>query len=150
MSTFEQDLWLAVIESGLLALILIGVGYFVNRRLEQDKADEGIRQKVAEARADAYKALWTLTSALKSRLDELSDDDVPQSDAQRLRQKLTTWYYDLGNGLYLSHPAASLFMHGLVLLEQPSVSRKQIKNHLSELRTRPGCHYSFCSRAGWR
>jgi hypothetical protein len=38
MMSFAENIWVAIIEGGLLALILVGVGYFVNRRLERDKA----------------------------------------------------------------------------------------------------------------
>ena len=46
--TFEQQLWLAVVDKAVLATVLVGVGLFANRTLEAFKAKEALRAKMAE------------------------------------------------------------------------------------------------------
>lgn len=49
--TLQQQMWLAVVDKGVLALVLVGVGYLANRRLERFKSREALRARLDEQRA---------------------------------------------------------------------------------------------------
>lgn len=129
--TFSEQLWLTIIDKAILAIGLLLVGYWINRRLERDKANEGIRQKIAEARAAAYLSLWQLTA----EIDAIDGSLLTSQRADQLLNQVTAWYYQQGNGLYLSHPATQLFLEARGTLKKTSPDVAAIKSGFSRLRT---------------
>lgn len=129
--TFSEQLWLTVIDNAILAIGILLVGYFINRRLERDKANEGIRQKTAEARAAAYLSLWQLTA----EIDAIDRSPLTPGRVEQLLNEITEWYYEKGNGLYLSHPATQLFLEARKTLKKPSPDVTAIKKGFSRFRT---------------
>lgn len=129
--TFSEQLWLTIIDKAILAIGLLLVGYWINRRLERDKANEGIRQKIAEARAAAYLSLWQLTA----EIDAIDGSLLTSQRADQLLNQVTAWYYQQGNGLYLSHPATQLFLEARAMLKSPSPEVISLKSGFSGLRT---------------
>ena len=129
--TFSDELWLVIIDKAILAIGVLVVGYWINRRLEKDKANEMIRQKIAESRAKTYLSLWQLTA----EIDTLGREPVSPEKVTHLLDKVTDWYYQQGNGLYLSHPATSLFLEGRNMLKNPALEAVALKSVFSRLRT---------------
>ncbi len=129
--TFSEQLWLTIIDKAILAIGVLLVGYWINRRLERDKANEGIRQKIAEARAAAYLSLWQLTA----EIDAIDGSLLPSQRADQLLNQVTAWYYHQGNGLYLSHPATQLFLEARETLKGSSPDVITLKSRFSRLRT---------------
>lgn len=129
--TFSEQLWLNIIDKAILAIGVLIVGYWINRRLERDKANEGIRQKIAEFRAAAYLSLWQLTA----EIDAIDGEPVTPERMGQLLNQVTAWYYQQGNGLYLSHQATKLFLGARAMLKGPSPDVTVIKSGFSRLRT---------------
>ena len=129
--TFSEQLWLTIIDKAILAIGVLIVGYWINRRLERDKANEGIRQKIAESRAATYLSLWQLTA----EIDAIDRDPLTPEKVEQLLNKVTTWYYQQGNGLYLSHKATQLFLEAREMFKSPSPDVAVIKSRFSRLRT---------------
>lgn len=129
--TFGQELFLIIVDKAILAVGLAIIGYFLNRRLERDKANEGIRQKVAEARALAYLGLWQMTA----KIDKLDAAAFTDATAVSLLDEVTNWYYQQGNGLYLSHPATRLFLAARSTLKATPPNIVTIKSAFSQMRT---------------
>lgn len=129
--TFSEQLWLTIIDKAILAIGVLIVGYWINRRLERDKANEGIRQKIAESRAATYLSLWQLTA----EIDAIDRDPLTPEKVEQLLNKVTAWYYQQGNGLYLSHQATQLFLEAREMFKSPSPDVAVIKSGFSRLRT---------------
>ncbi len=129
--SFSEELLLVIVEKAILAIGLLLIAYWFNRRLERDKSDEGIRQKIAEARAATYLSLWQLTA----EIDAVNRDSTKPETIEKLLNKVTNWYYQEGNGLYLSHEATRLFLESREMLKGSSLDVPQIKSGFSRLRT---------------
>lgn len=54
--TFQQQLWLAVVDKVVLATMLVGVGLVANRLLESHKARETLRATLAGERLPRIRA----------------------------------------------------------------------------------------------
>lgn len=129
--SFAEEFILVVVDKAILALGLLLIGYWLNRRLEYDKSDESIRQKIAASRAATYLSLWQLTADV----DEVDGKSMTLESTGKLLNKVTTWYYQEGNGLYLSHQATTLFLECRGMLKKASLDVAQIKSGFSRLRT---------------
>jgi hypothetical protein len=64
--TFGQEIVLALIETGLLGLLVLIAGFVLNRALERHKSDLEWQKVVAADRAKAYRQLWALTRGAQS------------------------------------------------------------------------------------
>lgn len=106
---------------------------------EQTKATKAIEAEIAEGlhyrtqlllpRIDSYKALWAETEVARpTRSQSLST-----ADKEVLRQKLTSWYYDKGNGIFLSVEAGKHFRDARQTLA--GIDDAAIKGSFSRLRT---------------
>lgn len=129
--SFAEEFILVVVDKAILALGLLLIGYWLNRRLEHDKSDESIRQQIAESRAATYLSLWQLTA----EIDAVDGKSMTPEAIEKLLDKVTTWYYQKGNGLYLSHQATTLFLECRGMLKKASLDVAQIKSGFSRLRT---------------
>ncbi len=123
---------LAVVDKLLIAVIVLLVGFWLNRKLERFKGGLSFQTALAPNRTQAYQGLWAMTEPLSPR--DIKSLDVSVAKGRSLQQ-LRDWYYKNGNAMYLSLDAADLFLRGLQLLERPAVSAKEIKDHFSSLRT---------------
>jgi hypothetical protein len=129
--SFSEELLVVIVEKAIIALGLLLIAYWFNRRLERDKANEGIRQKIAASRAATYLSLWQLTA----EIDAVNNSLMTPEAIEKLLNKVTSWYYQEGNGLYLSHEATSLFLECRGMLKGTSLDVPQIKSGFSRLRT---------------
>jgi hypothetical protein len=57
MSELQKELIKILVDKGLLALIALGVAYYLNRAIERYKASNVYFQKVSEARIQAYQEI---------------------------------------------------------------------------------------------
>jgi hypothetical protein len=71
--TFQQQLWLAVVDKAVLATMLVGVGLLANRLLESHKARETLRATLAGERLprirEAFEKLEDLRYRSNKRVD---------------------------------------------------------------------------------
>ena len=129
--TFEQQIYITLLDKGLLALLLLIAGFGLNFILQSRKSrDETIRE-LAVARAEAFKALWSLMSQIKpSETADTSKNTV--ADTER---KLTKWYHEDGGALYASWQTTRAVLLALDTLRNPEVSPDDVRIAVSRVRT---------------
>jgi hypothetical protein len=127
------DILLVIVDKVLIGVLVLIVGYWLNKRIETLKGSLAFQTALAPERTGAYKTLWEKTKPFTPReVAELDVNVVKSSCFKDLRD----WYYDQGNAMYLSLDAADLFLGGIKLLEHADQgSAKKIKDHFSSLRT---------------
>ena len=128
---FHEQIWITLLDKGLLAIAVGVLVWLGNLWLQRDKARKDLAVAIAEKRADAYATLWKKTEDLRST-------DPPPLDAHKrdeLMGELTKLYFKDGGAMYLSHPAASCFLAAKKLLNDSEASDKQIRKAFSALRT---------------
>lgn len=130
--TFGQQVELAVIQYGLLAVIVLVAGFLLNRILERYKSDLDWRRTVAAARLEAYRQLWAVTK----RIGGTGKHSPLPADERRIASSaLSDWYWDKGNGLFLSHDTTAVLMAGWQMLDDQAQSADLIREHYTALRT---------------
>ena len=87
------------------------------------------KTEILPPRLEAYRRLWALTSVVRpSRNDHLTNDE-----RRELRNALTNWYYDNGDGICLSLAAGRAWRDARnCLLEDPD---EKIRDTFSSLKT---------------
>jgi hypothetical protein len=70
------------------------------------------RLKIAEQRIDAYRKLWSLMESAKpSRLDPPeSAGPLSADEARALYDRVTTWYFEDGNGMMLTERTRAMYL----------------------------------------
>jgi hypothetical protein len=131
--TFDEQLRITLLDKGLLGAILALAAFALNWLLERRKARNELLKAISLQRVDAYKKLWALLEAVKA-----SDEaEIPNGEMDRLAVALTTWYYEDGGGLFLSHAAAGQCIGARGLLEAhagPKVLRERFSQLRSQLK----------------
>jgi hypothetical protein len=60
-----ENLWLVIIDKALIGILLMIVGFWINRKLQEHKLGLGkgldTRVRIAESRLPAYRRLWEIT-----------------------------------------------------------------------------------------
>jgi hypothetical protein len=105
---------------------------------EQTQATKAIETEFAESlhyrteillpRLGAYKTLWTATEIVRPTRQEA----ISAEEKKKLRQTLTSWYYDEGNGIFLSFEAGRDFREARTALDEKTDG--DIKKLFSKLR----------------
>ena len=136
-----------IVDKLLIGLLILILCYRFNEKLEKLKGQINLTNAVALNRILAFGKLWELTKPFSPHFDNAHDD----AKMWDIRNKLSEWYYDEGNAMYLSFEASNLFLRSMPLLER-SVEEgwgdiwNQIKDSFSRLRTqlkvdvRTECH----------
>jgi hypothetical protein len=96
--------------------VLGGIGlYFahsIRRRFRQE-----IQARVADRRFKAYAALWAETKVAAGIRELTGQGGLSLEERKQLADKLTTWYYERGNGMLLSADTRKIFLeakHNLI------------------------------------
>lgn len=156
--SFMEELYLRLIDTGLLGLILIVAGYFLNKLLETFKSQqsqdletfkgEQAREnelfkvklqresesttQIALSRLPAYKKLWELTEIVSPT----AKTAITAEQKQKLEDALRHWYYQDGNGIFLSLDAGRQFLRAKDQLALSDTANFQnIQKAFSTLRT---------------
>lgn len=129
---FTKELMIILIDKGLLAIMVLIVGYYFNKLLQKKKARDSMLEAIVEQRISAYKSLWETTQVVKfARREEILLDEK-----QELAEKLSQWYYKDGAAMFLSFKASKLYGEAReVLREDSTASFKEIQQTFSSLRT---------------
>jgi hypothetical protein len=136
MNTMEwEKLFLVIVDKALIGVLMLVVGLWINRKLHEYKIglEEGVgtRVRIAEKRLPSYRELWELTQpTTKSRKEELS-----MAERKDLYQRLCGWYYEKGNGIFLSNTTRELYLSAREDLLKDSLSGDDITKIFSTLRT---------------
>jgi hypothetical protein len=127
---FAEKLILEVADKAVLGLLVLGAGYWLNRKIEQFKSELELRRTIAVDRATAYRDLWKLTQKLGGTGVKRPIDPAERKNFEK---ELYGWYFDQGNALYLSQRATVLLMKSWPKLK--TESDQEVRNHFSSLRT---------------
>ena len=130
-----EKLYLIIIDKALMGVLLLIIGLWINKKLERYKIgleeSVGTRVRIAERRLPSYRQLWEITQpTTKARKADLS---MPARE--KLYEKLCTWYYQEGNGIFLSNKTRDLYLSAREDLIKESVSNEAITETFSTLRT---------------
>ena len=86
--------------------------------------------KLLEPRVEAYRKLWALTVNASPSLTK----DFTKEEREELEKQLRDWYYDSGNGIFLSKESRKLLVEAKGLLLRGG-SAADIREKLSQLRS---------------
>ena len=129
---FTDTLKITIIDKLIIGAFLVWLAFFFNTRLERFRKDQEFRLQTAASRLNAYLKLWSLTEILSPSTDEV----ITKEDKEELFNRLRSWYYEDGNGVYLPLETADLFLKAKQTLNPKEGSAEiKIKNAFSELRT---------------
>jgi len=132
----EESIILSIIDKLLIGVLMLVFGYWFNEKLEKLKGQINLTNAVAPNRANAYENLWEITEPFSPHFDKPHDNQ----EMEEVREKLSSWYYDDGNAMYLTFEASNLFLKSLALLDKEEDVPwediwKDIKKAFSSLRT---------------
>ncbi len=133
-----NELFMVIIDKGLLAILLLLIGFWINRKLSEYKSnlEQNLQTKIllAESKLPSFTSLWQITAPTSpTRKKNLNDKE--RTD---LNLALVNWYYQKGNGLYLSNELRELYLcarESLTLSSEDPNSEKEISDNFSKLRT---------------
>ncbi|MEJ2395451.1 MAG: hypothetical protein P8045_08325 [Candidatus Thiodiazotropha sp.] len=129
------ELLIVIVDKLLIGVLILIVGFWINRKLHEYKIgleeNVGTRVRIAERRLPSYRKLWELTSpTTHARTKELSD-----IEKKELYDQLCKWYYETGNGIFLSNETRKLYLDSRESLLDENVSDEDITRIFSRLRT---------------
>jgi hypothetical protein len=89
--------------------------------------DSKTRISISERRLEPYKALWGIMA-------DLSPQSTEELQCAQLKEKFRNWYYEGGNGLFLTWQAANAYLLATTALNQ-AVPDHLVRKAFSDLRT---------------
>ena len=130
-----EKLSLLLIDKALIGVLILVVGLWINRKLHEYKIglEEGVstRVRIAERRLPSYRKLWEITQpTTKAR-----DYDLSMEERKKLYNNLCSWYYESGNGIFLSNKTRELYLNAREELIQENISDDDITKIFSKLRS---------------
>lgn len=130
-----EKLALLLIDKALIGALILIVGLWINRKLQEYKIglEEGVstRVRIAEKRLPSYRKLWEITqSTTKAR-----DSDLSMEERKELYDKLCRWYYETGNGIFLSNKTRDLYLSAREDLIRNTITNDDITKTFSKLRS---------------
>lgn len=130
--SFDQQIFITLLDKGLLAFVLLFGGFVLNWYLQNRKArDETIRE-LATSRADAYKDLWRILEEVKPAEFNAGEEDTKK----KLDEALTNWYFNECGALFMSWQTTRQFFLVLDTVRNPTATFRQTQKMVSLLRTR--------------
>lgn len=117
---FRTDLFKIILEVGLLGLLAVLIKFLIDEHNSKKRLREESLTGLLNSRLDSYKDLWMITafcncSSQESRC-EVNDQKEKSDPRCRFQTKkgdiykeMRSWYFDQGNGVYLSHKSKSIY-----------------------------------------
>ena len=126
------------LDKGIYAILLLMLGLWINRKLSKYKSDleASIQTKLllAESRLPSFTSLWEKTEITSPTRENKIDDN----ERDELNTHLRRWYYEKGNGLYLTNDLRNIYLNARKSLEERSTnpaSEEEITKIFTKLRT---------------
>ncbi|MEM7208867.1 MAG: hypothetical protein AAF434_13675 [Pseudomonadota bacterium] len=130
-----QDFLLVIVDKLLIGILILIVGLWINRKLHEYKIgleeNVGTRVRIAERRLPSYRKLWELTGPTTRARDK----QLSMVERRELYKALCGWYYESGNGIFLSNNTRELYLDSRESLINDNVSDEEITRIFSSLRT---------------
>ena len=129
--SMEDQIFLILLEKGLLAGIAVLIGFVFNWVLQSAKLRSEMVKELAVERANAYKALWKTLAAIRPGIDE----EISPELVNKIEAALVKWYHDEANALYMSWGTSRQYMLARRWLSRQPINSKKIRQRISRLRT---------------
>ena len=127
----DEKIFLIFLEKGLLAFVLVVIGFLFNWILQSAKSRSEMANKLAVDRASAYKSLWKTLASIRPGINE----DVSPDKVSEIEKALIKWYHDEANALYMSRGTSKQYMLTRRSLCEKPIDSKKIRRRISRLRT---------------
>ncbi len=118
---------IASLIAGAFSLLAVALSVYATRRVQ------GLSKEMEPQRASAYRKLWSLTAPLTPT----NRAALPDGTREAVERSLTAWYYDDGNGVFLSAESQKRFLAARKLLRgevEPSTD-DAVRDAFSDLRS---------------
>jgi hypothetical protein len=125
-----------ILDKGLLAILLLIVGLWVNRLLANYESmleqKRNTKLMIAQSRLPSFTSLWEITAPTSpTRTSKLSEEE-----RQKLDLALRDWYYQKGNGIFLTNELRETYLAARKsLVIDTSETEQNITKLFSKLRT---------------
>ncbi|TVZ41905.1 hypothetical protein P886_1256 [Alteromonadaceae bacterium 2753L.S.0a.02] len=130
-----EDLIVILIDKLLIGILILIVGLWINRKLHDYRVgleeNVGTRVRIAERRLPSYRKLWEITQPTSRAREQAL---TPQ-ERKELYVALWQWYYEAGNGIFLSNETRELYLDAREALIRESTENSDIIKLFSGLRT---------------
>ena len=128
----EDGSFLMWFEKGILATVLLVIGFFLNYVLQANKIRGETAAKLANNRASAYEKLWKDLAKVRPA----DNEDISLRKRKALENLLIDWYHDDSGALYMSWSTARRYMLLRRALDNKNTSSDMVRKQVSLLRTR--------------
>jgi hypothetical protein len=139
--SFEQQVFLTILDKGLLAIALALVAGLVKWWLQRDQARKDLVREIAAFRAEAYASFWKRTEPFRRTDPDPITEDVRSTALEQLNRV----YFDEGGAMYLSHQAASRLIRAKQLLKNKA-DEQDVREAFSRFRTQLKTDLSIYTR----
>lgn len=129
--TIDEEILLIFLEKGLLAIVLVVVGFLFNWILQSARLRKEMANELAVDRAAAYKELWKKLASIRPGIGK----KILPSDVEATEKVLVDWYHHEANALYMSWTTARQYMLARRWLNKKPINSRQIRRRISRLRT---------------
>ena len=133
-----EEVLTMVLDKVLLAILLAMIGLWINRKLSEYKSnlEHSLQSKMllAESRLPSFTKLWQKTAPTSPTRDNKLDDN----ERKKLDSSLRDWYFENGNGLYLTTDLRDVYLNAresLKMISTDSKSEEEITKRFTKLRT---------------
>ena len=124
----DKDIVIAIIAGGFG---LLGTVLSILATITANNVRREMQVKLLEPQLEAYRKLWSLMDiASPSLTNEFTEDE-----RRNLEDKLRAWYYEAGNGIFLSVESRALLVEAKQYLLDVAIPASKIRAKLSALRS---------------
>ena len=137
--TFEQEIWLTILDKGILAIILAVLAFALNFILQKRKSRDEFINSISSHRVSAYKKLWKISEPAKYAGVKI----LNEKKREEIFHSILDWYYEENGALFLSYQSSKALVEvkkALFDSEKKFENKEQeqtelIKDNFSNLRT---------------
>jgi hypothetical protein len=128
----DEKIFLILFEKGILAAVVLIIGFFLNAVLQANKLRGETVAELAKERAAAYGQLWKELALIRPA----DNEEVSSDQRKQMEQILADWYHEHSGALYMSWLTARRYMLVRRALDDTNTTSKCIRKQISLLRTR--------------
>ena len=128
----EDKLFLILLDKGVLAIVLLSIGFLFNSILQKNRLRGEVLTQLASKRADAFESLWKGIAKIRPK----DSENVTPDKKKEITELLKKWYHDESGALYMSWHTAKRYMLLRRSLTDEKATSDEVKKQISLLRTR--------------
>lgn len=124
----EKEILLAIIAGGFG---LLGTVLSIFATITANNVRREMQVKLLEPQLEAYRNLWSLMDIASPSLT----NEFTEAERRKLEDGFRAWYYEKGNGIFLSVESRGLLVEAKQYLLDTAIPTSQIRAKLSALRS---------------